>query len=52
MEDLLITKIKVAGPSAFSPGEQSYITTWINDVMSARQSQNDYASKVLPGFLS
>jgi len=48
VEDMLINKIKVSGPSAFSPTEQAHITSWVNDVMSARQ--NDLTSKVLPGF--
>ena len=43
-EDALISKIKAAGPSAFSPGEQSYITSWVNDAMTARQNENNFAS--------
>jgi hypothetical protein len=50
VEDALINKIKEAGPSSFSPEEQSYISTWVNLVMKDRQEHPDYSSKVLPGF--
>lgn len=50
VEDALIAKIKAAGPSAFSPDEQSFITSWVNGAMKDRQDHPDYSSQVLPGF--
>ena len=39
VEDALINKIKQSGPTAFSSSEQAYITTWVNDAMANRQSE-------------
>ncbi len=50
VEDALINRIKEAGPSSFSPEEQSYISTWVNLVMKDRQEHPDFSSQVLPGF--